>query len=261
MIVPGIASVTFRRRSPRQVIDLALKAGLQGIEWGGDIHVPLGQIQVAKEVGQLSTQAGLNVSAYGSYYTVGKSKDFGLKFSEVLDTAEALNAPIIRVWAGNRSSANASESYRRKVLEECWEIAQLAQERMVCLAFEFHDNTLNDTYSSSIALLSKLDHPAIKTYWQPIHGAGAELNAAGIELILPWIVGVHIFHWWPRAEIRLPLIAGLDHWKRYLHCLAKAERSIPGNLEFVKEDSSEQFHEDASTLLALIANQRKQLDT
>lgn len=259
MILPGLASVTFRNRKPRQIIDLAMKAGIHGIEWGGDIHVPTGQIEVAKELGKQCVQAGLAVSGYGSYYTVGKSKDHGVKFAKVLDTAEALGAPIVRIWAGNRSSANASESYRRKVLEECLEIADRAQERQLCLAFEFHDDTLNDTYSSSFRLLSKLSHPAIKTYWQPIHGAGMELNAAGIELVLPWIIGVHIFHWWPKAEVRLPLKAGVDHWKKYLRCLAKADRNIPGNLEFVKEDSPEQFLEDARILLAMIANQQKQV--
>lgn len=258
-MIPGVASVTFRNREPRQIIELALKAGLQGIEWGGDIHVPTDQLQKAKEIGKECIQAGLAISAYGSYYKVGKSKDLGIEFAQVLDTAEALSAPIIRIWAGDRSSGMASESYCRKVLEESLEIADQAEKRQIQLAFEFHDDTLNDTYASSLKLLSKLDHPAIKTYWQPIHGAGAELNAAGIELILPWIVGVHIFHWWPKAEARLPLIAGLDHWKKYLNSLAKAERCIPGNLEFVKEDSAEQFLEDAQILLAMIANQQKQV--
>jgi hypothetical protein len=38
--------------------------------------------------------------------------------------------------------------------------------------------------------------PNVRTYWQPEHGLGPEVNCAGISLIAPWIAGVHVFHWW-----------------------------------------------------------------
>ncbi|GJM34965.1 MAG: sugar phosphate isomerase [Saprospiraceae bacterium] len=255
MMVPGVASVTFRDRTPQEVIKLAVKAGLEEIEWGGDIHVPAGHFEQATTIGRLTKEARLMVSAYGSYYVVGKSSDEGKRFADVLNTAEALNAPIIRIWAGEKSSAESTRTYRRKVLDETRVLADKAGRKGICLAFEFHDNTLNDTYTACCELLTELAHPQIKTYWQPLHGAGPDINGAGIKMILPWIVGVHVFHWWPKAEVRLPLQDGANDWKQYINHLSKISETISCNLEFVKDNSAEQFLKDAKTLQELLGIQ------
>lgn len=259
MVLPGTTSVTFRDRTPQEVVKLARKAGLIGIEWGGDIHVPCGDLRQATEIGMLTSASGLQVSAYGSYYIVGKSKDEGVRFIDVLTTAKSLGAPMIRIWAGNKSSRNVSQSYRRKVMDETRAIADEAGSHGLVLAFEFHDDTLNDTYESCGELLTDLAHPQVKTYWQPIHGLGPKINGDGIDLILPWIVGVHVFHWWPKAEVRLPLQEGINHWKEYIHKLSSIAEAIPANLEFVKDDAPEQFLKDAATLLALTGYDLEQL--
>ncbi|HUX59347.1 MAG TPA: TIM barrel protein [Bacteroidales bacterium] len=251
MIIPGLTSVTFRNRTPQEVVRMALKAGLMGIEWGGDIHVPVGDVNQAAKVFGLTRNSGLQVSAYGSYYTVGKSSDDGIRFDDVLQTAEALNAPVIRIWAGENGSGESTQKYRRMVLDETLKIADEAGRSGIGLAFEFHENTLNDSYEACCELLTDLNHPVVNTFWQPVHGAGPDINGAGIDLILPWIVGVHIFHWWPKAEIRLPLRHGEGDWKEYLYRLSGLSRKIFGNLEFIKDNSQEQFFNDASTLLEL----------
>ncbi|MEL7086971.1 MAG: hypothetical protein AAGL98_00775 [Planctomycetota bacterium] len=67
MILPGLVSVTFRKLTPTQICELAADAGLQGIEWGGDVHVPAGDVGAAKAVAALTRARGLAVAAYGSY--------------------------------------------------------------------------------------------------------------------------------------------------------------------------------------------------
>jgi len=37
---PGLCSVTLRGSSPQEVVDARLAAGLSGVEWGADVHVP-----------------------------------------------------------------------------------------------------------------------------------------------------------------------------------------------------------------------------
>lgn len=259
MLLPGVASVTFRDRTPQEVVKLAVQAGLAGIEWGGDIHVPVGHFEQAATISRLTEDAGLIVSGYGSYYTVGKSSDEGILFIDVLNTAKALNTPVIRIWAGEKSSRGSSRIYRRKILDETRAIADEAGRHGVLLAFEFHDDTLNDTYESCCELLTDLAHPQVKTYWQPLHGAGPDINGVGIDMILPWIVGVHVFHWWPKAEVRLPLQDGANHWKEYIHKLSSISEAVPCNLEFVKDNSPEQFLKDASTLLELTRYDLEQL--
>ena len=90
MIKSGLVSITFRQLSPGDIIDLVKKAGLDGIEWGGDIHVPHGDIAKAEEVYSLTRDAGLDIPAYGSYYKVGESEQEGLAFNDVLISAAAL---------------------------------------------------------------------------------------------------------------------------------------------------------------------------
>ncbi len=252
MILPGLASVTFRQLSAEVVIGLAAKAGLAGIEWGGDIHVPPGDLERAQTIGRMTSDAGLSVIAYGSYYTVAKSKNEGLTFDQVIKTAKALDTKIIRIWAGWKSSREATGDYHHEILEELRAIGDEAGRNGISLALEFHDNTLNDSYEACVRLFTELDHPSVKTYWQPMHGAGPDINGPGIHMILPWIAGFHVFHWWPQAEVRLPLQYGLVDWQAYIKQLSRLNQKIYGCLEFVKDDSTQQFLKDAVTLIELI---------
>ena len=42
MIGSSLCSVTFRALTPEEVLELAARAELDAIEWGGDVHVPCG---------------------------------------------------------------------------------------------------------------------------------------------------------------------------------------------------------------------------
>ena len=50
----GLCSVTLRARSIAEVVDAAVGAGLAAIEWGGDVHVPPGDLQAAAEARRCS---------------------------------------------------------------------------------------------------------------------------------------------------------------------------------------------------------------
>ncbi|MGC4030327.1 MAG: hypothetical protein QM754_01080 [Tepidisphaeraceae bacterium] len=98
----GLVSVTFRQRSVAQIISDVAKAGLQAIEWGGDVHVPPGDLPHAAEVRRQTAEAGLAVSSYGSYYNA--TKDPADLAGRVLATAAELGAPTVRMWAGPMDS-------------------------------------------------------------------------------------------------------------------------------------------------------------
>ena len=133
MIHPGLVSITFRKLSPAEIVALVRKAGLRGIEWGGDIHVPHGDIGRAREARALTEEAGLAVAAYGSYYRAGWSETNGLPFKRVLDSAVELGAPTIRVWAGGKGSADVDEAGRWAVIEDLRRVAALAATLVVSL--------------------------------------------------------------------------------------------------------------------------------
>lgn len=62
----GLCSVTFRKKSAAQVILIAKKAGIDYIEWGGDIHVTT--VEDARIVKSLCDNEGIKISSYGSYF-------------------------------------------------------------------------------------------------------------------------------------------------------------------------------------------------
>jgi len=92
----GLCSVTFRQLDPAQVVMAAVAAGLDGIEWGADVHVPAGDLAAAAAAARVTTDGGLRVASYGSYLFADEASRAAI--GPVLDTAEALGTDLIRVW-------------------------------------------------------------------------------------------------------------------------------------------------------------------
>ena len=247
-MLPGLVSVTFRQLSPAQIVQLCRNNKLRVIEWGGDIHVPHGDTEMAMRVGELTRNHGLEIAAYGSYYRLATSPSSGLEFSAVLASAVALGTKAIRVWAGNRSSANADSAWRREVADDALHCADMAAEKGITLCYEFHDDTLTDTLESASDLLSSTEHPFIKTLWQPPHGRTLEECLTGLRTLAPRLHHIHAFHWWPSPAHRLPLLEGKERWTAYIAELRKLNLSPNILLEFVAGDSSESLTKDAAFL-------------
>ncbi len=252
MLTPGLVSVTFRQYSVDEIIAIVTRAGLKSIEWGGDVHAPHGDTDRASEVRRKTEAAGLEVACYGSYYRLGTSEEDGLRFDDVLQTARALGAPHIRVWAGNVSSGEADESYRGKVAADALRIAGQAAEHEIGIAYEFHRNTLTDTNESALDLLGRTEHPNITTLWQPPNGQPLEYCVEGLRAVLPRMSNVHVFHWWPTNKDRNPLDAGYGRWKTYLDLIRSTGRDHHLLMEFVNDNDPENFLADAATLRSWI---------
>lgn len=229
MIVPGLVSITFRKLTPREIVDLVGQAKLDAIEWGGDIHVPHGAIVCANEVSRMTREAGLVVAAYGSYYRVGT----GQEFEPVLATGRELGAPTIRVWAGNADTPWAA------VVEDSRRIADMADRAGIRIAYEYHGGTHTETTASTLRLLREVNHPNIFTLWQP--RPGAELAP-----LLPWLNHLHVFQWKDgNFNDRRPLVEGAAEWRGYLREAVPARFAL---LEYVAGDDPENFLRDAGTL-------------
>ena len=259
MIHSGLVSITFRQLSLREIVDLAVRAGLAGVEWGGDIHVPHGDLRRAREVRRMTQDAGLHVAAYGSYYRV--EHDDPAPFERVLATAVELGAPAVRVWAGTRGSVEADAAYRAETVALSRRIADVAARAGVAVAYEFHAGTLTDTNASARNLLETVAHDNVKSYWQPPRGSEVAYNLDGLDAVLPWLLHVHVFSWGATGE-RLPLAAGEEGWMQYLRKIASSGRDHFAMLEFVQDDAPESFVRDAATLkrwLALVDSSEESL--
>lgn len=254
MITPGLVSITFRQLAPQQIVALARDTGLGSIEWGGDVHAPHGDLARAREVRDLTNDAGLVVSAYGSYYCAGIGSDAkNPSFDVVLDTAVELGAPTIRVWAGNVGSADADGPTRAAVVADLARCCARASQARLGISLEFHADTLADTAEGALALIAAVNHPNLSTFWQPPNGMEASDALRGLDLLLPHVRNLHVFHWWPDHHHRLPLADGADRWRAYLDRAASDGRPRHASLEFVRGDSIDQFRADAIALDRLLA--------
>ena len=245
-ISPGLVSVTFRQLSVQQVVDLAAQAGLCGIEWGGDVHVPHGDLDCAGQARRATQEAGLRVAAYGSYYRTGHA-DSG-PFEDVLATASELGAPCVRVWAGRQGTDMADAAYWERAVADTQRIAGLAQAAGIDIVFEFHRNTLTDTTASTLRLLESVDHPAVFTYWQSPRGSLLDENLAALDALAPWLVGLHVFAWHETTGERLALDERADNWRQYLRRADALGRDMFALLEFVQDDEPANFRRDAHAL-------------
>jgi len=253
----GLVSVTFRQLTPEDIVALVQRAGLDGLEWGGDIHVPHGDLARARAVGALTREAGLAVFAYGSYYRVGYSAAAGLAWESVLETALALGAPLIRVWAGDRvESRTAEAAVWERVVEDGQRIAALAETAGITIAFEHHGGTLADTPTSALELLHRIGAPNLRSYWQPLFGMTPTEHTASLNLLLPVLAHLHVYQWQlVNGElVRFPLEDGAATWRSWLSQLAQQPRDVAAMLEFVRNDTPEQFLADAAVLRSLLAD-------
>ncbi len=256
MLIPGLVSITFRELPPERIVALCVEAGLRSIEWGGDVHVPHGDLAAAARVGQLTTASGLEVSAYGSYYRAAVSQSQGLTFDSACKTALALGAPIVRVWAGNMGSSEADSSTRCAIITDLASACDRAAADGIGVALEFHAGTLCDRPEAALQLVNAIARPNLTTYWQPPNGVEQDECARGLRFMLEHVQNVHVFHWWPDHEHRLPLEAGAPRWREYFRLLSQTAVRRHASLEFVRDGDVEQFKNDVLTLCALLEEVR-----
>lgn len=247
----GLVSVTFRELSVEEIINVAKNAGLECIEWGADVHVLPGDIEKALKVAKLMKENGLETVSYGSYYRVGQSKDF----ETIIETAIALETKNIRIWAGVKDSEEVSCEQRKQLVDEIKSITSLASKKGLTVSFEYHGWTLTNTQESTVKLLEEVNMDEIFTYWQPLAGISHEENLNNLKQLnrLGKLKNIHAYHWVNNVKpynwvntVRLPLIEGKEVWQEYIDLGRETAESIL--LEFVKDDSIDQFYEDAKIL-------------
>lgn len=245
----GLCSVTFRGKSVEEVIELCEKNGLDCIEWGGDIHVPHGDIEKAERVGQRTRKSGLNCS-YGSYFRCDSLENF----MPVSAAANALGAGVIRVWAGEKDSEKFSEEEFHTLVKTVSACADYCAKLGQKIAFEYHYGTYCNNPESVLKLLNAIHKENVGTYWQPAYWLGdipdserIEKNLAAIELLKNKLVNVHVYQW--RGFDRFPLAAGESEWVLYLERIPSHCNRL---LEFVKDDEVHCFEEDIKTLKNLV---------
>ena len=245
----GLCSVTFRDKTVEEIIELSAKEGLEGIEWGADVHVKPGTAASrVKEIVSLCRKKKLAIPSYGSYFNVLEHQP--ADFAPILDTAALLGADTIRVWAGWVKPKEMNEEQFGKITSTSREIAAMAAAKKIRVAFEFHDNTPTEGADGLLKVLKGVNHPNLYTYWQLIRPTEFAWNLENLERVYSKLTYIHVQA--NDGEKNLPLEDFNDTWKEILSRLKK--KGYEGWLffEFNKDNSIKQLAADIKMIKKLM---------
>lgn len=256
---PGLCSVTFRGLGRAEVVEAAADAGLTAVEWGGDVHVPHGDVVAAADAAARSADAGLEIVSYGSYLFLGSGG--AAEIDPVLNTARALGAPGVRVWCPPGVEPGAGDDERVEVVRAAATLCGAAADHGLTVTLEFHGGTLTATAASTVALLDEVGAPNLFTAWQVPYWAPAPDAAelSDIAALAPRLSHVHVYEWDP-DHTRHPLARGADRWPaRLVEATASGAAAVAAGVpraalvEFVPGDDPGRLAAEAATLRGWLA--------
>jgi len=228
----GLCSISFRSKSVSEITLAVKKTSLEYIEWGSDVHLPVGK----------SIMSDIPMSSYGTYFRLGANPISELK--GYIDTAKANNTDILRLWCGGVGSSETPD--KKALFQECRDAAKLAEAEGVMLCMECHMNTFTDTPESARELMEEISSPAFRMYWQPNQYRSVEKNIYSAKTLSSWVENIHVFNW--EGERHLPLGEAQDVWKRYLECFEKGVLL----LEFMPDNRLETLPVEAESLMRIL---------
>ena len=241
----GLVSVSFRKHTPKEIIQAARAAGLSCIEWGSDIHAPCRDIARLSEIVRLQQEYGVTCSSYGTYFRLGVTPTAELP--DYISAAKTLGTNILRVWGGTKKGADMTPEELAAFTETCKKAAALAEEAGVILCLECHMLSVTETPDCAVALMEAVNSPAFRMYWQPFQWLDTEGSLSVAQTIAPYAEHIHVFNW--RGSQKLPLAEAVEDWKRYLAALPAPHALL---LEFMPDDRIESLPAEAEALRQII---------
>lgn len=238
----GLCSVTFRKKSVDEVVEIARKAGVRYIEWGGDIHVKT--IEAARKVKNLCDIANIKICSYGSYYNCIEYDEN--KWREICQIAKAMNAESIRVWLGKKDSEITTEDEYNTLVSNSKKMCDIASEYSLIVCPECHDNTFNNNTDAILKFIGELKKANFKTYFQSRYFR-LEYDLDRIERTHNYIKDVHVSYRDLKKEQRYK-----KKDKKYIEKLLKKLKTNEFDgiimVEFVSQDSEANFLKDVQKL-------------
>lgn len=237
----GLVSISFRKHSPLEIILAAKSAGLECIEWGSDVHAPCDDTGKLNSIVALQNEHGIYCSSYGTYFRLGVNGTEELP--QYITAAKTLGTDILRLWCGDKGSAEYTQEEKDLLFAECRKAAQIAENANVTLCMECHNHTFTDEIEAALELMKAINSPAFRMYWQPNQFKELKQNMNYAENISEYTRHIHVFNW--SGNERYPLGENIDTWHKYLENF-KGERALL--LEFMPDDDIETLSREADSL-------------
>lgn len=237
----GLVSISFRDKSPEEILSAMKNAGLSYIEWGSDIHAPFNDLGKVKEVCELQKKYKIECCSYGTYFRLGETPIEELEL--YIKAAKLLGTNILRLWCGNKDSKNYSEDEREKLFSVCRKAAEIATKNDVVLCLECHNKTYTQYLSGAIEVMEYVNSPSFRMYWQPNQFREFDENMEYAEKISSYIEHIHVFKW--RGQKKYSLNEGIGEWKEFISCFSGDHCLL---LEFMPDNNIKSLEHEAAAL-------------
>lgn len=234
----GLVSVSFRKHTPKEILDAMKAIGLEFIEWGSDVHATP---EKAGEIAVLQEEYGIKCSSYGTYFRLGVMPVEELV--TYIDAAKLLGTSILRLWCGDKNSELYTEEEKAELFAACKMAADIAEKNGVVLCMECHSGTYTNTKESAYELMQAVSSSAFRMYWQPNQHRTVAENIEYAKLLSPYTEHLHVFNWC--GNEKYPLILAKDAWREYLACFG-ADKTLL--LEFMPDNRLQTLVSEAKAL-------------
>ncbi len=241
----GVCSISFRNRSVSEIIAAVKAVGLDGIEWGSDVHVKPGDPALARQVRAQMDDAGLRTLSYGTYF--GLEELELANFREYLDTAALLGTDTLRIWPPKKHQRELTAIQYNIYIEFARTVATMAKAMGMTLGLERHPGMLTERAEDALQFLADVGMDNLRMYWQPVQFADPQTNLESARQLASKVDRVHVFHW--QGENRYPLAQGMAEWKTYIPALKDTATAYL--LEFMPDDRLETLAAEAQALKAI----------
>ena len=208
----GLVSISFRDKTPLEIIKAAADAGLSCIEWGSDVHAPFSDTKKLTEIKKECEANGITCCSYGTYYKIGQNTDS--EIMPYIEAAKILGTDVLRLWCGTKGAAEYTDDEKKALYDRCIRLSQIAQKENVRLCLECHNNTLTDTADETVKLMNTVNSPNFKMYWQPNQYKNENENLDYAKKISGITEIIHAFNW--DGDNKYPLGKAKEIWRKYL---------------------------------------------
>lgn len=241
----GLVSVSFRGKSPEEILVAAKNTGLSFIEWGSDVHLPKDELKTAENIAKQQEQCGIRCSSYGTYFRLGVHANSEL--SDYAKVAKILGTNVLRVWCGVKNSEEYTDDEKQEFFAVCKNAAEIASRNGVVLCMECHNDTYTNRMEAAIELMREVNSESFKMYWQPNQYRTEEENLCYAKAIAPYTVNIHVFNW--KGDGKYPLCKAKDIWQGYLSHFGGEETLL---LEFMPDDNIESLKTEVEALKEIV---------
>jgi 3-dehydroshikimate dehydratase len=236
-----LCTIAFRDKLLDYALGVSKKLGFDGIEmWGREPHVSERFDETRMRASRrLLDSRGVTPYVLGSYLRFGRTRnETDVNLSDTLHVARWLKTNLVRVWASDVGSAQATEEVWRNAVSEAREACDRAAKLNTTLVVEMHAGTLADTGPSTVQLVEAVGRDNFKVNFQIASHKDGQSCEERLAMVMPWVAHVHAQNY---VEIpqhpsdplrRVPLATGVANYPILIGMLKEAGYQGAIALEF-----------------------------